>query len=160
MATEGSQQRELQEKSIKARKHELFVGEADDVGPRKTFRQVLSETPAAPMTKNVKMILLGVIAGSSPVRRRAADAAGEHLPRQGTRGSDHRDPGAARYPDRQGNQRPAGRPPGGRGEAGAQGAAGGSTETGREEGQEEEGQEQAQEQPPRRRRKHRAEQGR
>jgi hypothetical protein len=60
MATDASNQRELQEKSIKARKRELFVGEADEpTGPRKTFRQVLSETPAAPLSKNVKLILWG-----------------------------------------------------------------------------------------------------
>jgi len=60
MAAESSKQRELQEKSIKARKNELFVGEADDLtGPRKTFRQVLRETPAAPLSKNVKLVLWG-----------------------------------------------------------------------------------------------------
>jgi hypothetical protein len=60
MATDASNQRELQEKSIKARKRELFVGESEEqTGPRKSFRQVLSETPAAPLSKNVKIILWG-----------------------------------------------------------------------------------------------------
>jgi hypothetical protein len=60
MAAESSKQRELQEKSIKARKNELFVGEAADLaGPRKTFHQVLRETPAAPLSKNVKLMLWG-----------------------------------------------------------------------------------------------------
>jgi len=60
MSAEASKQRELQEKSIKARKNELFVGEVDDLaGPRKTFRQVLHETPAVPLSRNVKLILWG-----------------------------------------------------------------------------------------------------
>jgi hypothetical protein len=58
MAPEASTQHELQEQSIKARKKELFV---EDVatGPRKAFREYLSETPSAPLSKNVKLILWG-----------------------------------------------------------------------------------------------------
>jgi hypothetical protein len=60
MATETSAQREKQEQSIKARKHELFVDEPlGQDGPRKTFREYLRETPAAPLTKNVKLMLWG-----------------------------------------------------------------------------------------------------
>jgi hypothetical protein len=60
MATETSTQREKQEQSIKARKHELFVDEPlGQDGPRKTFRECLRETPAAPLTKNVKLMLWG-----------------------------------------------------------------------------------------------------
>src|SRR4051794_32744722 len=61
MAAEGTTQREMQEKSIKARKNELFVnGEVDPPAePRQTFHQCLKETPAAPLSKNVKLMLWG-----------------------------------------------------------------------------------------------------
>jgi hypothetical protein len=59
MATETSTQREKQEQSIKARKKELFVDEQVDSGPRKTFREYLRETPATPLSKNVKLMLWG-----------------------------------------------------------------------------------------------------
>jgi len=60
MATEASTQRETQEQSIKARKHELFVEEKlDNDGPKKRFREYVRETPAAPMSRNVKLILWG-----------------------------------------------------------------------------------------------------
>jgi hypothetical protein len=60
MATEASAQREKQEQSIKARKSELFVEEKHDQdGPRKKFRDYLRETPATPLSKNVKLMLWG-----------------------------------------------------------------------------------------------------
>jgi len=87
MAAEASTQREMQEKSIKARKTELYVnGEADSLeGPRKTFRQVLKETPATPLSKNVKLMLWGsaapvvllflgaLLAGNSSSRAKAPE---------------------------------------------------------------------------------------
>jgi hypothetical protein len=62
MATETSTQRAKQEQSIKARKHELFVEDEHDFGPRKEFREYLRETPAAPLSKNVKLMLWGAAA--------------------------------------------------------------------------------------------------
>jgi len=62
MATETStsNQREKQEQSIKARKKELFVtDEPVATGPRKTLREYLRETPAAPLSKNTKLMLWG-----------------------------------------------------------------------------------------------------
>lgn len=63
MPPEVSTQRELQEQSIKARKHELYVEDHDDLeGPRKSFREYLKETPAAPLSRNVKLMLWGAAA--------------------------------------------------------------------------------------------------
>jgi hypothetical protein len=60
MAGEASAQREKQDQSIKARKKELFVEEQDlQTGPRKKLRDYLKETPAAPLSKNVKLSLWG-----------------------------------------------------------------------------------------------------
>jgi hypothetical protein len=60
MAGEASAQREKQDQSIKARKNELFVGEqVEETGPRKKLRDYLKETPAAPLSKNVKLSLWG-----------------------------------------------------------------------------------------------------
>src|SRR4051794_3266021 len=62
MATETStsNQREKQEQSIKARKKELFVSdEPVSTGPRKSLREYLRETPAAPLSKNTKLMLWG-----------------------------------------------------------------------------------------------------
>jgi hypothetical protein len=60
MAGEASAQREKQDQSIKARKNELFVEEqALQTGPRKKLRDYLKDTPAAPLSKNVKMSLWG-----------------------------------------------------------------------------------------------------
>jgi hypothetical protein len=59
MASEASAQREKQEQSIKARKNELFVEEEVQTGPRKKMRDYLKETPAAPLSKNVKLMLWG-----------------------------------------------------------------------------------------------------
>src|SRR3954449_9375731 len=62
MATETStsNQREKQEQSIKARKKELFVpDEPVATGPRKSLREYLRETPAAPLSKNTKLMLWG-----------------------------------------------------------------------------------------------------
>jgi hypothetical protein len=53
-------QREKQEQSIKARKSELFVEEEIvESGPRKRLRDYVKETPAAPLSKNVKLMLWG-----------------------------------------------------------------------------------------------------
>jgi len=60
MAGEASAQREKQDQSIKARKKELFVEEhALQTGPRKKLRDYLKDTPAAPLSKNVKLSLWG-----------------------------------------------------------------------------------------------------
>ena len=60
MAGEASAQREKQDQSIKARKNELFVEEqALQTGPRKKLRDYLKDTPAAPLSKNVKLSLWG-----------------------------------------------------------------------------------------------------
>jgi hypothetical protein len=60
MAGEASAQREKQDQSIKARKKELFVEEQDlQTGPRKKLRDYLKDTPAAPLSKNVKLSLWG-----------------------------------------------------------------------------------------------------
>ena len=40
---------EAQDRSIKARKHQLFEDDDVDHGPRRTFAQALRETPAAPL---------------------------------------------------------------------------------------------------------------
>jgi hypothetical protein len=53
-------QREKQEQSIKARKSELFLEEeVVESGPRKRLRDYVKETPAAPLSKNVKLMLWG-----------------------------------------------------------------------------------------------------
>jgi hypothetical protein len=57
MAGEASAQREKQDRSIKARKSELFVEEQVETGPRKRLRDYVKETPAAPLSRNVKMML-------------------------------------------------------------------------------------------------------
>jgi hypothetical protein len=60
MAGEASAQREKQDQSIKARKNELFVEEQVlQTGPRKKLRDYLKDTPAAPLSKNVKLSLWG-----------------------------------------------------------------------------------------------------
>jgi hypothetical protein len=60
MIREASAQREKQEQSIKARKNELFVEEeVEQSGPRKRLRDYVKETPAAPLSKNVKLMLWG-----------------------------------------------------------------------------------------------------
>jgi hypothetical protein len=59
MVREASAQREKQEQSIKARKSELFVEEEVEYGPRKKLRDYIKETPAAPLSKNVKLMLWG-----------------------------------------------------------------------------------------------------
>jgi hypothetical protein len=60
MAAKASTQREMQEQSIKARKHELFVEEEPSTArPRMQFREYLRQTPATPMSKNVKLMLWG-----------------------------------------------------------------------------------------------------
>jgi hypothetical protein len=59
MAREASAQREKQEQSIKARKNELFVEEQVQTGPQKKLRDYLKDTPAAPLSKQVKMMLWG-----------------------------------------------------------------------------------------------------
>jgi hypothetical protein len=60
MAGEASAQREKQDQSIKARKKELFVEEqALETGPRKKLRDYLKDTPAAPLSKQVKLSLWG-----------------------------------------------------------------------------------------------------
>jgi hypothetical protein len=61
MAREASAaQREKQEQSIKARKSELFLEEeVVESGPRKRLRDYVKETPAAPLSKNVKLMLWG-----------------------------------------------------------------------------------------------------
>jgi len=60
MATKASARRETQEQSIKARKKELYVEEQRvESGPRKEFREYLRETPAVPLSKNVKLMLWG-----------------------------------------------------------------------------------------------------
>jgi hypothetical protein len=61
MPREASAQREKQDQSIKARKNELFVGEQveEQTGPRRTLRDYLKDTPAAPLSKNEKLSLWG-----------------------------------------------------------------------------------------------------
>jgi hypothetical protein len=60
MIREASAQREKQEQSIKARKNELFLEEeVEESGPRKRLRDYVKETPAAPLSKNVKLTLWG-----------------------------------------------------------------------------------------------------
>jgi hypothetical protein len=59
MGREASAQREKQEQSIKARKNELFVEEEVQAGPQKRLRDYVKETPAAPLSKNVKLTLWG-----------------------------------------------------------------------------------------------------
>ncbi len=65
MALDPPDQR-TQEQSIKARKHQLF--EVDELpklsaGPRRSFQDCLRETPADPLSTNVKALLwtLGII---------------------------------------------------------------------------------------------------
>ncbi len=59
MAPEVTTQREIQEQSIKARKHELFVDDSIQTGPRKRFHEYLRETPPTPLSKSVRMMLWG-----------------------------------------------------------------------------------------------------
>jgi len=90
MAGEASAQREKQDQSIKARKKELFVEEqALHTGPRKKLRDYLKDTPAAPLSKNVKLslwgsaapvVLLFVAALFSPGNRSKANVPQELLP--------------------------------------------------------------------------------
>jgi len=59
MATQTPNQRETQDQSIKARKKELYIEEEVVSGPRKSFREYLRETPSAPLSRNVKLMLWG-----------------------------------------------------------------------------------------------------
>ena len=89
MAGEASAQREKQDQSIKARKNELFVEEqALQTGPRKKLRDYLKDTPAAPLSKNVKLSLWG---SAVPVVLLfvAALLSRQSLGRQGARRDDH-----------------------------------------------------------------------